>query len=153
LESQVFVKAQYFRTTRPFKRNSRASSLARTKSLHTLAPTLSPLRLPHDFRAVHPVFHVSMLEPAFPNPIPNRIQPSAPTLIIEEPTRIRNLRNPRYQDLDNDVVASFNILSDGQARSTTKKPLGSMPMSSGTATELHCGFPLAYPSTRPDSNL
>src|SRR5467141_819104 len=35
--------------------------------------------------------------------------------------------------LTTDVVASFNILSDGQAtKALTKKPLGSMPMSSGT---------------------
>src|SRR5882672_12492998 len=38
------------------------------------------LRLPDSLHAVHPVFHISMLEPATPNPIPNRIQP--PPLLI-----------------------------------------------------------------------
>ena len=34
-------------------------------------------------RAVHPVFHVSMLEPATPNTIPNRIQPPPPPVEID----------------------------------------------------------------------
>jgi Chromo (CHRromatin Organisation MOdifier) domain len=34
--------------------------------------------------AVHPVFHVSMLEPSTPNSIPNRIQPPPPPFIIDE---------------------------------------------------------------------
>ncbi len=39
------------------------------------------LRLPQQFRGVHPIFHVSQLEPAFPNPFPHREQP--PPLPIE----------------------------------------------------------------------
>jgi hypothetical protein len=34
--------------------------------------------------AVHPVFHVSMLEPSTPNSVPNRIQPPPPSVIIDE---------------------------------------------------------------------
>jgi hypothetical protein len=34
--------------------------------------------------AVHPVFHVSMLEPSTPNSVPNRIQPPPPPVIIDE---------------------------------------------------------------------
>jgi Chromo (CHRromatin Organisation MOdifier) domain len=34
--------------------------------------------------AVHPVFHVSMLEPSTPNSILNRIQPPPPPVIIDE---------------------------------------------------------------------
>ena len=34
-------------------------------------------------RAVHPVFHVSMLEPATPNSIPNRIQSPLPPVEID----------------------------------------------------------------------
>src|SRR5712692_393125 len=39
------------------------------------------LQLPNTMRAVHPVFHVSQLEPSVPNMIPNRVQP--PPLPIE----------------------------------------------------------------------
>jgi hypothetical protein len=35
--------------------------------------------------AVHPVFHVSMLEPSTLNSIPNHIQPPPPVIIDEEP--------------------------------------------------------------------
>ena len=34
-------------------------------------------------RVVHPVFHVSQLEPATPNAIPNRIQPPPPPVVID----------------------------------------------------------------------
>jgi len=33
-------------------------------------------------RSVHPVFHVSQLEPATPNTIPNRIQPPPPPVEV-----------------------------------------------------------------------
>jgi len=34
-------------------------------------------------RAVHPVFHVSQLEPAIPNTIPDRIQPLPPPVKVD----------------------------------------------------------------------
>jgi len=43
------------------------------------------LQLPETFRAVHPVYHISMLEPHSPNAIPNRIdEPPAPIKIDVE---------------------------------------------------------------------
>ena len=42
------------------------------------------LRLPDNFRAVHPVFHISMLEPATPNPFPDRTIPPPPAIVIDE---------------------------------------------------------------------
>ena len=75
--SQAFVKAQFFRTTRPSKKLSEKflgpyEIIARPGS-HSVT-----LQLPDSLRAVHPVFHVSMLEPAFPNTIPDRVQPPPP---------------------------------------------------------------------------
>src|SRR5882724_2472733 len=44
------------------------------------------LRLPDSLRAVHPVFHVSMLEPVTPNLIPGCIQPPPlPITVDDEP--------------------------------------------------------------------
>ena len=34
--------------------------------------------------AIHPVFHVSQLEPEIPNQIPNRVQPAPPVEIDDE---------------------------------------------------------------------
>src|SRR6266481_6182608 len=42
------------------------------------------LRLPDSLHVVHPVFHVSMLEPAFLNPIPNHIQPPPPPILVND---------------------------------------------------------------------
>src|SRR5882724_9778472 len=42
------------------------------------------LRLPDSLHAVHPVFHVSMLEPVTPNLIPDRIQPPPPPITVDD---------------------------------------------------------------------
>jgi len=34
-------------------------------------------------RTVHPIFHVSQLEPAIPNTIPDRIQPPLPPVKVD----------------------------------------------------------------------
>ena len=41
------------------------------------------LKLPDYMKAVHPIFHVSMLEPTSPNTIPNSTQPPLPAVIID----------------------------------------------------------------------
>ena len=41
------------------------------------------LRLPDSLRAVHPVFHVSMLEPATASTIPGRFQPPPPPVYVD----------------------------------------------------------------------
>ena len=35
-------------------------------------------------RAIHPVFHVSQLEPEIPNQIPNHVQPAPPPIEIDD---------------------------------------------------------------------
>src|SRR6266481_7672490 len=42
------------------------------------------LQLPDSLRAVHLVFHVSMLEPVFPNPIPDCVQPPPPPILVND---------------------------------------------------------------------
>ena len=39
--------------------------------------------LPQQFRGVHPVFHISQLEPAFQNPFPHREQPPPPPIELD----------------------------------------------------------------------
>ena len=79
---RVFVKAEFFRTTRPTKKL--AERYLGPYEIVAQAGTHSfTLRLPQNMRAVHPVFHVSMLEPATPNEIPDRIQPPPPPVEID----------------------------------------------------------------------
>jgi len=42
------------------------------------------LQLPDSLHAVHPVFHISMLEPATLNLIPDHIQPPPPPIIVDD---------------------------------------------------------------------
>ena len=69
---QAFVKAKFFHTTRPSKKLS-DKFLGPFKILAQHGSHSYTLRLPSSIRGVHPVFHVSMLEPATPNKIPNRV--------------------------------------------------------------------------------
>src|SRR5260370_8405678 len=66
---QAYVKAKFFRTRRPSKKLSEKNlgpyNVIGKPGTHSVT-----LRLPHQFRSVHPVFHVSQLNPARPTPFP-----------------------------------------------------------------------------------
>ena len=79
---QAFVKAKFFRTTRPSKKLS-DKYLGPFEILAKAGTHSFTLRLPDTIRGVHPVFHVSMLEPATPNEIPNRVQPPPPPIDVQ----------------------------------------------------------------------
>ena len=79
---KVFVKAENFRTTRPSQKLSERY-LGPYEIIAKAGSRSFTLRLPDNLRSVHPVFHVSMLEPETPNTIPNRIQPPPPPVIID----------------------------------------------------------------------
>ena len=81
----MFVKAQFFRTTWPSKKLAE-KYLSPFEVIAQVGSHSYTLQLPDSMRAVHPVFHVFMLEPATPNSIPNRIQsPPPPVEINGEP--------------------------------------------------------------------
>ena len=73
---QAFVKAKFFRTTHP----SRKLSDKYLGPFKILAKAGTHL---YTICGVHPVFHVSMLEPATPNEIPNRVQSLPPPINVE----------------------------------------------------------------------
>ena len=79
---QAFVKAKFFRTTRPSKKLSE-KFLGPFEILAKAGSRSYILRLPDTIRGVHPVFHVSMLEPAVPNEIPNRVQSPPPPVSVQ----------------------------------------------------------------------
>ncbi|CAA7267179.1 unnamed protein product [Cyclocybe aegerita] len=81
---QVFVKAQFFRTTRPSKKLAE-KFLGPYEIIAQVGSHSFTLRLPQSMRLVHPVFHVSMLEPFKPSTIPSRaVEPPAPVEIEGE---------------------------------------------------------------------
>jgi hypothetical protein len=81
VRDKVFVKATHFHTTQPSKKLSE-KNFGPFKIITQVGPTSFTLRLP-DQLLVHPVFHVSQLEPATPNTIPNRVQPPPPPIKVD----------------------------------------------------------------------
>ncbi|CDO77784.1 hypothetical protein BN946_scf184609.g1, partial [Trametes cinnabarina] len=78
----VYLKAEHIRTTRPSKKLSE-KFLGPFEIIAKVGTHSYTLRLPDSMRAVHPVFHVSQLEPATPNVIPGRVQPPPPPVIVD----------------------------------------------------------------------
>src|SRR5258706_318887 len=66
---QAYVKAKFFRTRWPSKKLSEKNlgpfDIIGKPGTHSIT-----LQLPRQFHSIHPVFHVSQLEPAQPNPFP-----------------------------------------------------------------------------------
>ena len=82
---KVFVKAQFFQTTRPSKKLSK-KYLGPYKIISQPGTLSFTLHLLESIRSVHPVFHMSMLEPTTSNTFSERIQPApAPVIIDGEP--------------------------------------------------------------------
>ena len=79
---QAFVKAKFFRTTRLSKKLSE-KYFGPYKIITQAGPLSWTLRLPDSMRAVHPVFHISMLESVVSDLIPNRHQTPPPPVIVD----------------------------------------------------------------------
>src|SRR6202040_3894776 len=79
----AFVKATFLCTTRPSKKLSE-KNLGLFEILAQVGRLLFTLRLPEQLRAVHPMFHVSQLEPMTRNTIPNRVQPHPPPIEVND---------------------------------------------------------------------
>jgi len=77
---KVFVKAKFFQTTWPSKKLSERY-LRPYKIIAQLGTLSFTLCLPESMCFVHPVFYMSMLEPAMSNTFSKRIQ-LAPTPVI-----------------------------------------------------------------------
>ena len=79
---EVYISAE----TVPSLRRSKAFSPRFYGPYEVIAqpgPASYTLKLPHDMRLIHPVFHISQLELSKPNSIPGRIQPPPPPVEIE----------------------------------------------------------------------
>ena len=79
---QVYVKAKYFRSTRPSK-NLSEKNLGPYPIIAQVGTLSVTIHLPNSMHAVHPVFHVSQLEPMTPNIILNWSQPLPPPVEVD----------------------------------------------------------------------
>src|SRR5258708_6004716 len=80
--NRVYVKAKYFRTTRPSKKLSK-KNLGLYEVIAIPGSHSFTLHLPQHFHSVHPVFHISQLELAEPEPFLQCIQPLPPPIEID----------------------------------------------------------------------
>jgi len=81
--SKAYVSAEFIRTTRPTRKLAEYY-LGPFEIIGQPSAQSFTLRLPDELRSVHPVFHVSQLEPSIPNTIPNRQQDPPPPDFVDE---------------------------------------------------------------------
>ena len=82
LGERAYVREKYFRTRRPTKKLAE-KYLGPYELIAQVGTHSFTLRLPEELRSVHPVFHVSMLEPHTPSTIPNRTEPPPAPVEVE----------------------------------------------------------------------
>ena len=75
---QVYLKAKYLCSTRSSKKYLGPFTIISKPGTHSFT-----LQLSDSMRSVHPVFHISQLEPCAPNMILNHVQPPAPPIDID----------------------------------------------------------------------
>jgi Chromo (CHRromatin Organisation MOdifier) domain len=104
--------------------------------------------------AVHPVFHISMLEPSTPNSIPNCIQPPPPPVIIDEDPeyKISEILNSK---LDKRQTCKLLYLVQWSGYEGTNEETSWIPANElGHASKIVSKFHLRYPNKPgPLSNL
>ena len=79
--SWAFVKVQFFHTTCPSKKLT--DKFLGPYKYKQPGTHLVTLRLLDNLRAIHPVFHVSMLESATQDTIPNQVQPPPLPIFVD----------------------------------------------------------------------
>ncbi|MBW0573470.1 hypothetical protein O181_113185, partial [Austropuccinia psidii MF-1] len=79
----VWVASKNIKTTRPTKKLSEIW-LGPFEVIEKIGSHAYHLKLPQQWKSVHPVFHVSLLEPVKKSIIPNRHQLPPPPVLVEE---------------------------------------------------------------------
>ena len=79
---KVFIKSDDIRTTQPSKKLAE-KFLGPFEILAQVGSISFTLHLPNSMRGIHPVFHVSMLEPSAPNEFPNQTETLPPPVTID----------------------------------------------------------------------
>src|SRR5215471_17330539 len=97
-------------------------------------------------RAVHPVFHVSQLEPATPNTIPNRIQPPPPPVMVDgEPEfEISKILDSKVDKRRHTCKLLYLVRWTGY-KGTDEETSWILATELGHASELVADFHTAYP--------
>ncbi|MBW0547149.1 hypothetical protein O181_086864, partial [Austropuccinia psidii MF-1] len=79
----VWLSSKNIKSTRPTKKLSERW-LGPFPILKKVSTPVYHLKLPSQWKSIHPVFHISLLEPVKTSTVPNRHQEPPPPIIIEE---------------------------------------------------------------------
>ena len=85
---KVFVKSDNIRTTQLSKKLAE-KFLGPFEILAQVGSVSFTLCLPNSMHGIHPIFHVSRLEPSGPNEFPNRTETLPPPVIIDGETEFK----------------------------------------------------------------
>jgi len=142
---QVYVKAKYFWSTRPSKKLSE-KNLGPYTIIAQVGSLSFTLRLPDSMHAVHPVSHVSQLEPAIPNTIPDRIQPPPPPVEVDgEPKfKVSEILNSKV-DCQRRMCKLLYLVRWSGYEGTDKEMSWLLATELGNATELLENYHVWYP--------
>ncbi|CDO76909.1 hypothetical protein BN946_scf184594.g16 [Trametes cinnabarina] len=143
---QVYVRVEHIRTTRPFKKLSE-KFLGSFPIIMQAGTHSFTLQLPESMRAVHPIFHVSQLEPATPNTIPGRVQPPPPPVLIDgEPEyEIAEILDSKIDQRRRSCQLLYLVRWAGY-EGTNKETSWILATELRNAQELVADFHAAYPS-------
>ena len=144
---QVFVKAKFFHTTHPTKKFSE-KYLGPYEIINQAGPLSWTLRLPDSMHAIHPIFHVSMLEPSTLNSILNLLCHQYSLMVS------LNMKSQRFSTLNwiTDAVSVNSYIWSGglDMKVPMKKPLGYPPTNLLTLPTLS---PISIPNILPNLAL
>jgi hypothetical protein len=142
---KAFVKVKFFWTTWPSKKLSE-KYLGPFDIINQVGPLSWMLHLLTTMHAVHPVFHVSMLEPSTPNSVPNRIQPPPPPVIIDEEPEYK-ISEILDSKLDKRRACKLLYLARWSGYEGTDEETSWIPANElGHASKIVSEFHLRYPS-------
>jgi hypothetical protein len=141
---KVFVKSDNIRTTRPSKKLAE-KYLGPFDIIAQVGSVSYTLRLPDSMRGIHPVFHVSMLEPSAPNKFPNRTNTPPPPVIIDGDTEFE-ISEILDSKIDKRRKCKLQYLVKWAGYEGTDEETSWIPASElGHASEVVTDFHLAYP--------
>ena len=138
------MKAQFFRTTRPSKKLA-DKFLGPYEVIAQPGTHSVTLRLLDNLCAVHPVFHVSMLEPTTLSTIPNRVQPPPPPVYIDgEPEfKIAEILDSKVNQRRRNCKLLYLVCWTGYA-GTDEETSWILAMELGNAPELVTDYHATY---------
>ena len=144
--SWAFVKAQFFHTMHPSKKLA-DRFLGPYEVIAQPGTHSVTLQLPDSLHTIHPVFHVSMLEPATPNMIPDRVQPPPPPVFVDgEPEfEIAEILDSKVNQRCHSCKLLYLIRWTGYA-GTDEETLWILATELGNMPELVSDYHTAYPA-------